>query len=228
MTVRGDAPPPPATEPEPQPATAAAIFGAALPQVTRYVELLTGPGVERGLLGPGEPARVWSRHVLNSAALAPLLHPGAEVLDVGSGAGLPGIPVALARPDLHLTLLEPMARRVAFLQQVVAELGIPVTVRRGRVEELPPKSADAVIARAVAPLARLLPLVLPVLRPGGRLLALKGSSADAEIAAAKDVLARWPLATVSRVAVPAGAATATVVVVDLPNADESPTKDRER
>jgi 16S rRNA (guanine527-N7)-methyltransferase len=224
---RGEPAPDPGRETEAAPEQARVVFGAAWPAVTRYVELLAGAGVERGLVGPHEPSRLWSRHVLNSAALAGLLAHGSEVLDLGSGAGLPGIPVALARPDLRLTLLEPMARRVAFLEEVVNELGLDVEVRRGRGEDVTPSSTDAVIVRAVAPLARLVPMSLPMLRPGGRLLALKGSTADAEIAAAKDVLRRWPLATVSVVTVPAGATTATVVAIDMKD-DVSPAKDRER
>lgn len=227
MSTRGSSPPPASEATEARPPEAAAVFGAALPLAERYVEFLAGPGVVRGLIGPREPARLWTRHVLNSAALADLLPIGAEVLDVGSGAGLPGIPLALARPDLRMTLLEPMARRVAFLHDVVAELDLEVVVKRGRVEDVPPASVDAVVVRAVAPLQRLLPLALPPLRPHGRLLALKGSGADAEIVAAHDVLGRWPLATVSRVTASAGAVTATVVVVDL-TGDTSPAKDRER
>jgi 16S rRNA (guanine527-N7)-methyltransferase len=227
VSARGEPAPDPGRGTEAPPLQAQAVFGAALPTVTRYVELLAGAGVERGLMGPHEPSRLWSRHVLNSAALAGLLSRGSDVLDLGSGAGLPGIPVALARPDLQVTLLEPMARRVAFLEEVVDELGLDIQVLRGRAEDVTPSSTDAVIARAVAPLTRLVPLSLPMLRPGGRLLALKGSTADAEIAAAKDVLRRWPLATVSVVTAPAGTTTATVVVIDMKD-DVSPAKDRER
>ena len=226
MSTRGSTPQP-AVEIEATPPQAADVFGPALPRVLRYVELLAGPGVVRGLIGPREPARLWTRHVLNSAALAGLLPRDADVVDVGSGAGLPGVPLALARPDVRMTLLEPMARRVAFLHDVATELALDVQIHRGRVEDFPPGSVDAVVVRALAPLQRLLPLTLPLLRPHGRLLALKGSTADAEIVAAQDVLRRWPLARVSRVAASAGAATATVVVVDL-DGDVSPAKDRER
>lgn len=215
MNVAGASPPnsaPPVEQPPPE---AAAVFGAAFPAAQRYVGLLAGPGVERGLLGPREPARLWTRHVLNSAALAGFIPADAEVIDVGSGAGLPGIPLALARPDLSLTLLEPMARRVAFLDEVVAELGLSVRVQRGRADSLRPASADVVVARAVAPLDKLVPWTLPLVRPGGLLLALKGETAAAEIAAAQDVLQRWPVATVSLVTAPAGAETATVVSVAL-------------
>ena len=202
------------------PPAAVTVFGDSLPLVQRYVALLTGPGVERGLLGPRESDRIWTRHLLNSAALAEFVPAGAEVVDIGSGAGLPGIPLALARPDLHVTLLEPMARRVSFLDEVVADLGLAsVQVRRGRAEDLSPRSVDVAVARAVAPLDRLVAMTLPILRRGGRLVALKGQSAAEEIAAAKDVLAGEPKATVSLVHSPVGADVATVVIVAV-DADE--------
>ena len=215
MNDAGASPPTDAPPVEAPPPEAAEVFGAAFSAAQRYVGLLAGPGVERGLIGPREPARLWTRHVLNSAALAGFVPADTEVVDVGSGAGLPGIPLALARPDLTVTLLEPMARRVAFLDEVVGELGLSVRVQRGRAESLPPASADVVVARAVAPLDKLVPWTLPLLRPGGLLLALKGETAAAEIAAAQDVLKRWPVATVSLVTAPAGAETATVVSVAL-------------
>lgn len=201
---------------EPEPAQAAAVFGPELERARLYAHLLATEGVTRGLVGPREPSRVWSRHLLNCAALAELLPAESLVLDLGSGAGLPGLPLALARPDLRVILLEPMARRVAFLSDVVGLLKLDrVSVRRGRAEDVEPRSVDAVVTRAVAPLVRLVPMSLPLLRPGGRLLALKGSAAEGEVAAAKQMLDRFPVATVSIVAVPAGAATATVVIVAL-------------
>jgi 16S rRNA (guanine527-N7)-methyltransferase len=212
VTDRADTPPVVAEDPPPN---AAEVFGPALPLAQRYVGLLATTGVERGLIGPREAARLWERHMLNSAALALLIPAEAEVVDVGSGAGLPGIPIALTRPDLLMTLLEPMARRVTFLTEVVGELGLHVEVQRGRAEDLPPAAFDVVVARAVAPLARLVPLTLPALRPGGRLLALKGASAAAEITAARLALRSWPGARVTLTEVPAGADTATVVVIDL-------------
>jgi 16S rRNA (guanine527-N7)-methyltransferase len=141
------------------------------------------------LIGPRELPRLWERHLLNSAAIASLVPAGARVVDVGSGAGLPGIPLALARPDLTVTLLEPLARRVAFLTECVDRLGLErVTVVRGRAEEGPVRrelgGADVVTARAVAPLDRLAGWCLPLLRPGGLLLAMKGSTAAEELAAA--------------------------------------------
>ena len=134
--VRRGGPAPDAGEvPPTPPAAAAAVFGDALAAAERYVALLAGPGQEQGVIGPRELPRLWDRHVLNCAAVGEVLPLDATVVDVGSGAGLPGIPLALARPDLHITLLEPMARRVAWLEQVVAELGLAVTVVRGRAEE---------------------------------------------------------------------------------------------
>ena len=168
------------------PDEAAAVFGAALDRAAAYVRLLATDGTVRGLIGPREVPRLWDRHLLNSAALAPLIPTGARVVDVGSGAGLPGIPLALARPDLTVVLLEPLARRVTFLDECVDGLGLAnVTVVRGRAEEGPARrslgGADVVTARAVAPLDKLAGWCLPLLRPGGRLLALKGSSAAEEL-----------------------------------------------
>ena len=176
--------------------------GTALPDwmkpaesgLEQYCDVLAGPGVEMGLIGPREVPRLWSRHILNCAVVvAPgesLVGPGDRVADVGSGAGLPGIVWAICRPDLTLVLLEPLLRRATFLASVVNDLGLAdrVTVQRGRAEDLTGSSdwlpVDVVTARAVAPLGRLLGWTVPLLRPGGRLVALKGSSAADEVAAA--------------------------------------------
>ncbi len=171
------------------PAEARAVFGAAVDAAAEYARLLATEGTVRGVIGPREVPRLWDRHLLNSAAIAPLVPAGARVVDVGSGAGLPGIPLALARPDLTVALLEPLARRAAFLTECVDRLGLErVTVVRGRAEEGPVRrelgGADVVTARAVAPLDRLVGWCLPLLRPGGRLLAMKGSTAAEELAAA--------------------------------------------
>lgn len=167
------------------PPTAQKVFGDRLALAEQFVGMLAEHGVTRGLIGPREVDRLWDRHVLNSAVLAELLPPNSAVLDVGSGAGFPGIPLAIARPDLTLTLLEPMARRVAWLEEVIAVLGLDVTVVRGRAEEPAVRRTltgqDVVTARAVAPLARLAGWTLPLVRVGGRLLALKGASAAEEL-----------------------------------------------
>ena len=170
------------------PAEAGSVFGPAVDAAAEYARLLATEGTVRGMIGPREVPRLWERHLLNSAAIASLVPVGARVVDVGSGAGLPGIPLALARPDLTVTLLEPLARRVAFLTECVRRLGLErVTVVRGRAEEGPIRrqlgGADVVTARAVAPLDKLAGWCLPLLRPGGLLLAMKGSTAAAELAA---------------------------------------------
>ena len=170
------------------PAEAGSVFGPAVDAAAEYARLLATEGTVRGMIGPREVPRLWERHLLNSAAIASLVPVGARVVDVGSGAGLPGIPLALARPDLTVTLLEPLARRVAFLTECVHRLRLErVTVVRGRAEEGPIRrqlgGADVVTARAVAPLDKLAGWCLPLLRPGGLLLAMKGSTAAAELAA---------------------------------------------
>lgn len=226
----------PLSDLEPMPAAAAAIFGTRLPLARRYVELLATAGVERGLLGPRERPRLWTRHVLNSAVVAAALPgpgigaasvsgPGADsgaapapaqrVVDVGSGAGLPGIPLALARPDLSLTLLEPLARRVAFLDEVVADLELPVTVQRGRAEDVAEPRWDVAVARAVAPLERLLAMASRLVQAGGMLVAVKGRTAAAEIEAAQLQLHRHSSRPAEILTVGAAPASATVIRVHL-------------
>jgi 16S rRNA (guanine527-N7)-methyltransferase len=164
------------------------MFGASLNRVETYAELLATDGVVRGLIGPRETPRIWDRHILNCGAMASLIRPDSSVIDVGSGAGLPGIVLAIARPDLKLTLVDSLNRRTVFLDEVVAklDLGKRVDVIRARAEEVPAlfhvKLADVVTARAVAPLDRLAGWCLPLCAIGGRLLAMKGSSAPDEIA----------------------------------------------
>lgn len=171
-------------------AVAEAVFGDRYALAERYAALLAGSGIDRGLIGPRESGRLWERHLFNSAVLGDLVPGGCRVLDVGSGAGLPGIPLALARPDLTIVLLEPMARRVAWLQDVVSELGLGVSVHRGRAQDPQVRDElgdnDVVTARAVAPLGRLAGWCLPLVAPGGRLLAVKGVTAAAE--AARDII----------------------------------------
>ncbi|MEO3786329.1 16S rRNA (guanine(527)-N(7))-methyltransferase RsmG [Actinocorallia sp. B10E7] len=177
-------------QPEAVPPQAQEVFGAALPVAERYVRLLATAGVERGLIGPREVGRLWERHVINCAVLSEAVPEGASVIDIGSGAGLPGLVLAIVRPDLDITLLEPLLRRTTFLGEAVEELGLEnVTVRRGRAEEVVKEfSVDVVTARAVAPLDRLARWGLPLLRAGGELLALKGERAAQELAEAEPVL----------------------------------------
>jgi 16S rRNA (guanine527-N7)-methyltransferase len=175
----------PSPEVPPAPAAAARVFGSALPAAEQYVARLATDGVKRGLIGPREVPRLWERHVLNSAAVAEAVPQGARVVDVGSGAGLPGIPLGLSRPDVSLTLVEPMARRIEFLEEVVGELAAPAGlswhVVRGRAEDKYVVSAvgrvDVVTARAVAPLPRLVGWCRALLRPGTQLVAMVGSRA---------------------------------------------------
>jgi 16S rRNA (guanine527-N7)-methyltransferase len=161
------------------------VFGERLALAHRYAEHLRTSGVERGLIGPREAPRVWDRHILNCAVVAELIPDSARVVDVGSGAGLPGIPLALARPDLGIVLIEPLARRVEWLEEIVADLGLSIEVERGRAEETAVRrrweGADVVTARAVAPLHRLAGWCLPLARPGGTMMAVKGASAAEEI-----------------------------------------------
>jgi 16S rRNA (guanine527-N7)-methyltransferase len=178
------------------PAAAAAVFGTELERAERYAGLLVGPGVERGLLGPRETGRIWSRHLLNCAVVAELFAEQARVVDVGSGAGLPGLAVAIARPDLRVDLVEPLQRRAEFLTEAVEvlELGARVRVVRGRAEEpvtlRAVGGADWVTARAVAPLDRLVRWCLPLAAPGGRLALIKGSSAGEEVRQHRSALRR--------------------------------------
>ncbi len=163
----------------------AARYPHAVVGLARYADLLAGPGIERGLIGPRETPRLWDRHIANSLALEPLLPQGADLIDVGAGAGLPGWPLALARPDLRVVLLEPMVRRCEFLEQCRRELGRPdVTVVRARAQEAQ-ISARFVVARALAPMAELLAIAWGLVAPGGELLALKGERAAHEVADAE-------------------------------------------
>lgn len=164
-------------------------FGVAWPAVLAFHDLLATEGPIRGLIGPRETARLWERHLLNSAGVVPLLEGASSVIDLGSGAGLPGIVLAAMCPATHVTLLEPMARRVAWLEHVVDVLGLlNTTVTRGRAEDVGGTlTADVVTARAVAPLDKLYRWAAPLVRPGGRLLALKGTRAAEEIEAARGV-----------------------------------------
>jgi 16S rRNA (guanine527-N7)-methyltransferase len=171
------------------PAAAEQVFGASLDLAVRYGELLASAGVVRGLIGPREVPRLWDRHLVNCAVVTELVPSGARVVDVGSGAGLPGVAMACRRADLRVDLVESLARRVAFLTEAVDELGLADRVRivHGRAEDAAVRSAvgeaEWVTARAVAPLDRLVRWCLPLLRSGGTLLAMKGMQAEAEVAA---------------------------------------------
>jgi len=172
---------------------AEAVFGDRLALAQRYAELLATGGIERGLIGPREADRLWERHLLNSAVVSELVPAAARVLDVGSGAGLPGIPLAIARPDLQVELVEPLLRRTTWLEETVAELALADTVfvTRGKVAVIGARQVDVVTARAVAPLERLLPMCMPLLRPGGLLLAVKGEQAQVEVDAVRRQVSKW-------------------------------------
>ncbi len=171
-------------DPSPPP-SAATVFGDRLDLAVRYRDMLATAGIERGLIGPREVPRLWDRHIVNCAVLGEAIAESSSVVDIGSGAGLPGIPLAIARPDLTVTLVEPLLRRATFLEEAIADLGIDVRVIRGRAEEKAVRSAidpaDVVTSRAVAPLERLAGWSTPLIRVGGRLVAIKGSSAQDEI-----------------------------------------------
>ncbi|ALB04542.1 16S rRNA (guanine(527)-N(7))-methyltransferase RsmG [Kocuria palustris] len=178
---------------------AQSLFGDRLELAQRYVEHLASSGIVRGLIGPREAPRLWGRHVLNCAVVEALIPQDARVADVGSGAGLPGLCLAIARPDLELTLIEPLERRVTWLNEIVQDLQLEnVQVLRARgeqVEELPGGSApDVVTARAVSALGGLLDFTLPLLQGSGELLALKGRSAQQEIDKARKQLKRHRVA----------------------------------
>jgi 16S rRNA (guanine527-N7)-methyltransferase len=175
------------------PAARGAFSRDRLPLAERYAALLASDGVLRGLIGPREAPRLWERHLLNCAAVGAWIDPDASVCDVGSGAGLPGIVLAIARPDLQVTLVEPLLRRTTFLSEVVAALGLDtVEVLRCRADALHgQRRFDVVTSRAVAPLGRLLDWSMPLVDAHGALLAMKGASAAEEVEAARADLTRW-------------------------------------
>ncbi len=181
---------------EQEPAAASALFGDRIELARAYTRALADQGEERGLIGPLELPRLWTRHVLNSAIAAPLFH--GKAADIGSGAGLPGLVVAIARPDVQLTLVEPMERRIAWLTEQVAELGLDnVEVLRARSEEVGrPGEFDVVTARAVSALRTLLPLTAPLVRDAGELVLLKGLNAPNEISAAEKQIKKFRLSDV--------------------------------
>jgi 16S rRNA (guanine527-N7)-methyltransferase len=176
------------------PEAASQIFGKRLGIAVRYAELLAEFGDEWGLLGPREVERLWDRHLLNSAAIAELIEPGERVADIGSGAGLPGLPLAIAKPELRVVLVESLLRRTEFLRTVIAELGLDVEVVRGRAEDAAVREAvgesDVVASRAVASLDKLARWSLPLLRTGGRMMAIKGERASDEVREHRRVMTR--------------------------------------
>lgn len=193
------------------------VYGtpAAFAKICRYRDILASRGIEWGLLGPREVARLWDRHILNSAAVASLVPPAATVADIGSGAGLPGVPVAVLRSDLRVDLVEPLLRRATFLTQTAEELDLTerVTVVRARSDEVTTRY-DAVLSRALAPLDRLVRWCLPLLAEGGSILALKGSSAQQEVAKHRALLRREGLvAKVVELQADSAATPATVITI---------------
>jgi 16S rRNA (guanine527-N7)-methyltransferase len=179
-------------EPPDPPEVARGVFGDSLDAAVRYAGLLADAGVVRGLIGPRETARLWERHLLNCAVLADGIPASDTLADVGAGAGLPGMVLALRRPDLTVTLVEPLQRRVDFLTEAVTELGLDrVEVVRARAEDLHGTRAfGSVVSRAVAPLSRLLRWCLPLVATGGQMLAMKGASAEQELDGAQGTLRR--------------------------------------
>ncbi|MER6952090.1 16S rRNA (guanine(527)-N(7))-methyltransferase RsmG [Nonomuraea sp. NPDC000554] len=180
--------------------------GEAWDRAKAFAELLAGPGVVRGLLGPREVPRIWDRHLLNCAVVAEAVPENARLVDIGSGAGLPGLVLAIVRDDITVTLLEPLLRRTVFLEECVAALKLDnVEVLRGRAEELAGKREfDVASARAVAPLDRLLKWAMPLLREGGELIAMKGERAAEELAEAEPQLRASGVTTAELVTVGRG------------------------
>jgi len=178
---------------EREPASAIELFGDRIGLARVFTESLAREGEQRGLIGPLEPPRLWTRHVLNCAVVAPLLQTGGTVGDVGSGAGLPGIVLAIARPDVRFVLIEPMERRIAWLQEQKDALGLTnVEVLRARAEDARLESPlDQVTARAVSAFRKLIPLTAPLVRDGGELVLMKGANAEAEVSAATKELRRF-------------------------------------
>lgn len=209
----------PAPAAPPPPPDAEQVFGAALPDLVRYADLLAGPGIERGLLGPREVPRLWDRHLVNSAAVTALVPEGSTVVDVGTGAGLPGLVVAIVRPDVSVVLVDATARRTTFLAEAVEVLGLTDRVRvvTGRVEEKAVQAqigtADVVLSRAVAALPQLVRWCLPLVSDTGTVLAVKGSRARDEVAEGRDQLRRLGAVVVDVHDLEFGGQTTTVVAL---------------
>jgi 16S rRNA (guanine527-N7)-methyltransferase len=193
------------------------VFGDVAGRAERYAQLLAGVGVERGVIGPNEVPRIWERHLLNSAVVAELVPRGCSLVDLGSGAGLPGVVLAMLLPDSEVVLLEPMLRRATFLEECVAELELSnARVVRARAEQMAGQLAmDVVAARAVAPLDRLAALAVGLLKPGGIVLAVKGAKASAEVRDAKAALDRLGLRDAEVLVVGSGKVDPAATVVRL-------------
>lgn len=208
------APGPDGVDLEPEPPALAEVFGTQVPTARAYARMLATDGVVRGLIGPRETGRLWTRHVLNCAALGELIPSDARVVDVGSGAGLPGLVLAIARPDIQVTLVEPLERRVRFLDEAIARLALDnCVVVRSRAQDAGASAggADLVVSRAVAPLGRLAGWCAVLLRPGGTFLALKGSTAQDELTRDADEVRAAGLAEATVVHLDGAAGTAFVV-----------------
>ncbi|GAA2891385.1 16S rRNA (guanine(527)-N(7))-methyltransferase RsmG [Streptosporangium fragile] len=214
--------------PEPPEVAREVFTGEAWSRAEAFAELLAGPGVVRGLLGPREVPRIWDRHLLNCAVVAEAVPEGVRLVDIGSGAGLPGLVLAIVRPDITVTLLEPLLRRTVFLEECVESLKLGnVEVLRGRAEEFAGRREfDVASARAVAPLDRLLKWALPLLREGGELLAMKGERAAEELADAEEQLRSSGVRTAELVSVGHGKVEppATLIRVVAGRAPEGPRK----
>lgn len=176
------------------PEVAQKIFGSRLELAVRYWHALATDGVEHGLIGPREVPRLWDRHILNCAVVGELIGDGESIVDIGSGAGLPGIPLAIARPDLRVALVEPLLRRTRFLAEFTESVGLDITIIRGRAEQSgvikEVGGADVATSRAVAPLEKLAKWSLPLVHEHGRMLAMKGATAGEEIARDRAALAK--------------------------------------
>lgn len=194
---------------EPEPPAAADLFHAEIARARQFTADLARHGEELGLIGPLELPRLWTRHVINSALVAPLVWPGARVGDIGSGAGLPGLVLAVARPDAQFLLIEPMERRCDWLRHEASELGLTnVEVVRARAEDASPSPLlDQATARAVSALSKLLPLTVPLVRSGGEVILMKGASVDTEVAAAAKVIKRLRLTNIETLLLGDGVAT---------------------
>ena len=213
MRARDDVP----RETLPVPAVAGELFGARLTQAEAYADLLGSDGIVRGLMGPRERPRIWDRHLLNCAVVAAEVPDGARVCDVGSGAGLPGVVWAIMRPDLQVTLVEPLLRRSAFLTEIAGRLDLRnIRVLRARAEQVRGgERFDVVTSRAVAPLPRLLDWSMPLVRAGGVLLAMKGAGARDELRSAQAQGSRWRLDTAEILTLGAGVIDPQATVIRL-------------